>query len=725
MSDPSKLPSHQFLLNPIKPLSPRASALQNHHQQQQQQSAMRSSLPGDQNSCDSISPFDAKQQSPLSAIPSSFLAQYAMEGLLRVPSTAPSHHLAIPPRSPSSSAASFTEGSEADNAHATASKSNDASIFSMTDVVTRQQHVTELSGSDSMMSVLSPPLPPTSSFSISSHKLINDITMTSSFDQSSPLVFSEEPDEFGVIHFAEGRIGTIHQKDLSHLVFDFPPLHVESHAALTQCFVSYLDLKSVQSLASTSKTMREIVLVMAASPMNITVHKPSAPLDSNLGSPCELSFKKWGRFFNGLTLHRAPMVDKNTLPELLSLTPNLQRLNVHDLDTNHWNDALMSKTLFSSVPKVEELRLHCSDLVAYEVSPYTNIVQSLSKPGGGLRFLKKLTLFTRLDAAGSAALTEYLNTSLLSRHLVKLKLSTTLISSPGGNDVLAAVGSHGHIQKLTIMRPEGMGEPIRKSQCAVLAQVMVQNKNLFSIHLRRAGMWTDTLAALVPSRPTPNIRNIKLDSNSLAYLSAAFFSEAMDNLLSRLPNLESLHLGNNQLDSIQAIALAASISRHKVNKLCNLTLGSNDIGDAGLRAICKALPPSMKQLYLHGCDIHDEGLESLREALDRMPDVWGLGLNGNPISDAGVPTLSRAIRGRTSLRDIGITLSDVTDVGITHLADAISTCDHLRFIYLYTSGFKAATKISEVGKAYLRQRLPRFATAAFDHRLSRYLKTPQ
>ena len=95
---------------------------------------------------------------------------------------------------------------------------------------------------------------------------------------------------------------------------------------------------------------------------------------------------------------------------------------------------------------------------------------------------------------------------------------------------------------------------------------------------------------------------------------------APDSLLMRLPNLESLHLGNNQLDSNQAVALAASITRHRVSRLCNLTLGSNDIGDAGLAAILKALPPTMKQLYLHGCDIHDAGLESLRTALEKMPD---------------------------------------------------------------------------------------------------------
>jgi hypothetical protein len=418
--------------------------------------------------------------------------------------------------------------------------------------------------------------------------------------------------------------------------------------------------------------------------------------------------------FAGLSLHRTPMASKETLPALMALTPHLRRLAVHDCEAAHWSNEGMAAAL-RGVQRVEELRLHCSDLVAYDHSPYNEMVRALAPapsvglgPGGALCELRKLTLFTRLDAGGTAALAAFITTPQLSRRLVKLKLSTSLVSSPGGTEVLAAVGRHARLQKLTIMRPEGMGEPIRKSQCAVLAQVMVQSRSLYSLHLRRAGMWTDTLAALVPAVTAPNIRNIKLDSNSLAYLSAAYFNEAMDSLLQRLPNLESLHLGNNQLDSAQAIALAASITRHKVTRLCNLTLGSNDIGDSGLAAILKSLPRGMKQLYLHGCDIHDEGLESLRAALEKMPDVWGLGLNGNPISDEGVGTLARALEGRDSLRDIGITLSDVTDAGIVRLADSIASCRHLRFIYLYTSGFKAATKITEAGKAYLRAKLPTY-----------------
>jgi hypothetical protein len=117
-------------------------------------------------------------------------------------------------------------------------------------------------------------------------------------------------------------------------------------------------------------------------------------------------------------------------------------------------------------------------------------------------------------------------------------------------------------------------------------------------------------------------------------------------------------------------------------------------------------------------------MESLATALDRMPGLWGLGLNGNPVSDSGARTLARALRGRQNLRDIGLTLSEATDEGILRLANALKTCPRIRFVYCYSQGYKSAVRVTDEGKAALRALLPPYATPAFDHRLSRYLKQP-
>jgi hypothetical protein len=501
----------------------------------------------------------------------------------------------------------------------------------------------------------------------------------------------------------------------------FPPflaLSLESHPQFLEGIVPFLDLRSIQALLATSTTIRD-TLTLTCGPHTFSIHKPTSPLAGDPESACYKVFRRWGGNLQSLSLHRTPMQDKAALPALLRICRNLRRLTIHDVDAQQWDDDLVADAVLS-LAHLEELRLHASDMTNYDRSPFLPIVVGISR----LTRLAKLTLFTRLDAAGTDALARFVADPAASRRLVKLKISTSLLASPGGAEVLVALGRHRGLQKLTIMRPEGMGEPIRKPMCALVAGAMVSCRTLSSVHLRRAGMWTDTLSALVPAVPCPNIRNLKLDSNSLAYLSTSYFNDAMDALLSRTPNLEALHLGNNQLDAAQAVALAASLQKHKITRLQNLTLGSNDIQDVGLAAVLKVLPSGMRQLYLHGCDIKDDGLVALREALDRMPSMWGLGLNGNPVGDKGVRILGRALRGRPALRDVGITLSEMTDEGVLALASALATCPALRFVYLYTSGFKASSKVTDEGKAALRAALPEFATPAFDHRLSRYLKQP-
>lgn len=94
------------------------------------------------------------------------------------------------------------------------------------------------------------------------------------------------------------------------------------------------------------------------------------------------------------------------------------------------------------------------------------------------------------------------------------------------------------------------------------------------------------------------------------------------------------------------------------------------------------------------------------------------------MSDAGARALADGLRGRLALRDVGLTLSEMTDDGVDALAAALATCARLRFVYLYVSGFKAATRVTDAGKARLRAALPPSATPAFDHKLSRYLKKP-
>ena len=77
----------------------------------------------------------------------------------------------------------------------------------------------------------------------------------------------------------------------------------------------------------------------------------------------------------------------------------------------------------------------------------------------------------------------------------------------------------------------------------------------------------------------------------------------------------------------------------------------------------------------------------------------------------------------TATVDVGRSGEGEAVVRAEKLALALNTVPNLRFVYLYSQGYKAAVHVSDAGKATLRAHLPPFATAALNHAMSRYLKT--
>ena len=335
-------------------------------------------------------------------------------------------------------------------------------------------------------------------------------------------------------------------------------------------------------------------------------------------------FRAYGACLHSVSLQRVTCLDTLAVPAVLALCPALTRLSVVDIVDWSWADDAVGASI-TSQRALLELRLQCADALSAERNPFAAIVKRLP----ALALLRKLTLFSRLDAQSMAALVSWLSDARASRRLVKLKVSTGLLAGDGASALFAAVAAHGTLSKVTIVRPDGIGEPLRKAHCAALSVAIVKNTHLVSLHLRRVGLWTDGLSALVPASTVKTLRRLKLDGNSLGYLSGAYFCEAFDALLSRLPMLQSLHLGNNQLDSSQIEGLAASFARYKMAALDNLTVGSNDAGDRGVAQLLKSLPTSIKQLYLHGVDVSDAGIVHICAALPNFTSLWGLGLNGN------------------------------------------------------------------------------------------------
>jgi Ran GTPase-activating protein (RanGAP) involved in mRNA processing and transport len=192
----------------------------------------------------------------------------------------------------------------------------------------------------------------------------------------------------------------------------------------------------------------------------------------------------------------------------------------------------------------------------------------------------------------------------------------------------------------------------------------------------------------------------------------------MANFFALCPNLLSLQLASNSITQDHALALAQALSDSRSRKLRNITLGSNPIGNIGIQAIVKALQQyDVHQLYIHGTEFSDAAAPTIVEALAQWPNLWGLGCNGNPLTNAGAQVLASALYRRTNLLDIGISFTEITDEGLESLAIALQTCPRLRYVFVYSQGFKSANKLRHPDLQMLST-----TTVVFDPKFCRYMK---
>lgn len=186
---------------------------------------------------------------------------------------------------------------------------------------------------------------------------------------------------------------------------------------------------------------------------------------------------------------------------------------------------------------------------------------------------------------------------------------------------------------------------VRESVTAVseARELLWYGQGLTAAHLATLRMLMSTNAL-----PQLNVLNISINR---------FGAEGMQALCQDLgqgsmPRLRSLDLTGNALGSVGAEALAAALGRGALLHIEILNLGRNNIGDQGLVALAPQLRrlQALKQLYLHGNQIGEEGVEVLLAKLGerQLKQLQTLNLKGNRIDDAGCDTLIAAFNGNGS-----------------------------------------------------------------------------
>ena len=145
-----------------------------------------------------------------------------------------------------------------------------------------------------------------------------------------------------------------------------------------------------------------------------------------------------------------------------------------------------------------------------------------------------------------------------------------------------------------------------------------------------------------------------------------------------VPSLRVLVLSQNDFGPAGAEALATALRKGAMPKLEKLGLGGNPIGNQGVATLAAPLRkmPALNELYLHLCEIGDEGVASLVSNLgkDDFKQLETFNLNYNKITDAGMVKIVAAIDagGLPKMRYLSKGNNPASDAACTAVSDAVA-----------------------------------------------------
>lgn len=312
-------------------------------------------------------------------------------------------------------------------------------------------------------------------------------------------------------------------------------------------------------------------------------------------------------------------------------------------------------------------------------------------------------------------------------HLCKLKMHSSNIRVK----VIQAISKMSNLERLTIIGNNKSGYITKiTSECAyVLGSLLVNMKNLKRLHLRRVGLNNEQLERFIlgikTSGKSLSIQCLKLDGNCLGYfIPITPITEKFIEIGTYMPLLEILHIGNCSLEHNSATIIAAVI--RNIRNLKRITLGSNSFGPYGIKEILDDMPSTLEELYLHGCSDEKANNHIFCDSLIRYMSIntrlWGLGLNGNNLDGNDIYNIVKSMP--PTIRDIGITNEDLKDEYMKLIGSTIAErCPRIRYVFLYTTGFKGAKYITSDGLVSLQKELARTSgLLVSENKLSRYIK---
>ncbi|XP_042638740.1 NACHT, LRR and PYD domains-containing protein 3 [Orycteropus afer afer] len=149
-------------------------------------------------------------------------------------------------------------------------------------------------------------------------------------------------------------------------------------------------------------------------------------------------------------------------------------------------------------------------------------------------------------------------------------------------------------------------------------------------------------------------------------------------------NIRRLWLGRCGLSHHCCLDISSVLSNNQ--KLVELDLSNNALGDAGVRHLCVGLRHlfcNLKKLWLVSCCLTSDCCQDLASVLSTNQSLTRLYVGENSLGDTGVGILCEKVKHpQCNLQKLGLVNSGLTSVCCSALSLALSTNQNLRHLYL-------------------------------------------
>ncbi|XP_072894297.1 NACHT, LRR and PYD domains-containing protein 3-like [Hemitrygon akajei] len=224
------------------------------------------------------------------------------------------------------------------------------------------------------------------------------------------------------------------------------------------------------------------------------------------------------------------------------------------------------------------------------------------------------------------------------------------------------------LESLEILSFSGM--TLTPIDCAVLSHAIGLCDTIKQLDLECCHIQCEGIQRLGPG--LHKCQELRLGENKLGDSGVKLVSAALRNAECKI---QKLGLGDVGLTDSGVEDLASPLS--KISLLMELDLGSNKLGDSGVKLVSAALRnPECKiqKLGLMEIGLTDSGAEDLVSALSTNQSLMELNLSGNKLADSGVKLVCAALRNlECKIQKLGLRGVGLTDSGAEDLVSALGT----------------------------------------------------